>query len=305
MKRALVFALLMLAIPSLAQEAFTFTALGDMPYTLPDDYPKFEQLISTINQSESVFSIHIGDIKSGSSPCTDEVFARVHDLFGTFEQALIYTPGDNEWTDCHREAAGNFDPLERLAAIRAMFFQDDMSFGENPIQLEHQEALVENTRWQHNGVVFATVHVVGSNNGFERTPASAAEFFERDAANLAWLRETFASAQDAPALVLAFHANPSYDVPSEYSRANYGFQDFLSVLAEEAAAFGKPVLLIQGDEHALVIDQPLLDEEGEPLTKVTRLQVMGADQVQAVQVTVDPAAPMVFGFEPIAASAAK
>ncbi len=36
--------------------------------------------------------------------------------------ALVYTPGDNEWTDCHRSNNGKYDPLERLAALRNGFF---------------------------------------------------------------------------------------------------------------------------------------------------------------------------------------
>ena len=31
-------------------------------------------------------------------------------------------PGDNEWTDCHRGNNGKYDPLERLAVLREMFF---------------------------------------------------------------------------------------------------------------------------------------------------------------------------------------
>ena len=35
---------------------------------------------------------------------------------------MIYVPGDNEWTDCHRANNGGYDPLERLAFLRAMFY---------------------------------------------------------------------------------------------------------------------------------------------------------------------------------------
>ena len=44
-----------------------------------------------------------------------------------FEGPLVHTPGDNEWTDCYRKKAGEFDPLERLAKVRAMFFPDGNS----------------------------------------------------------------------------------------------------------------------------------------------------------------------------------
>jgi hypothetical protein len=54
------------------QDAFKFIALGDMPYALPADYPKFEKLIGMINTAKPEFSVHVGDIKSGSSACSNE-----------------------------------------------------------------------------------------------------------------------------------------------------------------------------------------------------------------------------------------
>src|SRR6476661_3269553 len=68
-----------------AQGKFEFVALGDMPYRIPDDYPKFDRLIAAINAAKPVFSIHVGDIKSGGSPCTDDNFRKVFDQFATFE----------------------------------------------------------------------------------------------------------------------------------------------------------------------------------------------------------------------------
>src|SRR5262249_11104325 len=115
------------AQPSRADDAFEFVALGDMPYKLPDDYKRFETLIAAINKVKPVFSIHVGDIKSGSTLCSDELIEKVHGYFKTFQQPLIYTPGDNEWTDCHREKAGKYNPLEWLAFVRKLFFSDDKS----------------------------------------------------------------------------------------------------------------------------------------------------------------------------------
>ena len=45
---------------------------------------------------------HDGDIKNGSTVCSNEMFANRLELFNTFAHPLIYVPGDNEWTDCHR-----------------------------------------------------------------------------------------------------------------------------------------------------------------------------------------------------------
>jgi hypothetical protein len=60
------------------------------------------------------------------------------------------------------------------------------------------------------------------------------------------------------------------------------------------------VLLIHGDSHRLIIDQPLhLKHQKKVLENVLRLQVMGADQVQAVEVNVNPVQEQPFSFRPI------
>jgi hypothetical protein len=292
------------------RSAFEFVALGDMPYKLPDDYARFERLIGAINAAKPAFSIHVGDIKSGSSPCTDEAFAKTASEFATFEQPLLYTPGDNEWTDCHREKAGKFDPRERLSKVRAMFFASPgTSLGKTSMPLESQGKMggefatyVENSRFEKNGVMFATVHVVGSNNGFEpQDPAAATEYFARDKANVAWLAATFdaAAKSNASAIVISMQAN-MYDIRQsepEMPRAS-GFINTVKAIEAGAKAFNKPILVIHGDSHELVIDN-FRGTDGKIVPKVMRMQVMGEKYVNAVKVVVDPKSAGVFGFIPL------
>ncbi|MCB9946501.1 MAG: metallophosphoesterase [Rhodospirillaceae bacterium] len=296
---------LVLATPAAAQEEpFTFVALGDMPYYLPEDYQRFERLIDAINAAAPVFSIHVGDTKSGGSECSDAMLQATLDRFMLFQQPLVYTPGDNEWTDCHRASAGGYDPRERLARVREMHFSQAMSLGANPMPVTRQADvsdytdMVENLRWTHNGVLFATVHIVGSNNGFETEPEAAAEYFARNAANIAWIADAFALAEREGdgAVVFAFQADPDY-----YGEhwGDSGFTDSLRAFTEGATDFGKPVLLVQGDAHVMIIDQPLRDENGQVLENVTRLQVMGAQEVHAVAVTVYPGDASTFSFRPL------
>ena len=42
-----------LAAGSAVVEPFTFVAIGDMPYRLPDDYARFERLIARINKDRA------------------------------------------------------------------------------------------------------------------------------------------------------------------------------------------------------------------------------------------------------------
>ena len=81
---------------------------------------------------------------------------------------------------------------------------------------------------------------------------------------------------------------------------NYGYRDTLVVLSQKASEFKKPILLIHGDSHRLIIDQPLkkADQKGY-LENVIRLEVMGAEQIQAVEIQVNPQSAQPFGFKPI------
>ena len=76
------------------ERAFSFVALGDMPYSVPNDYARFDRLIAEINRLKPAFSVHVGDIKSGSSACTDEAFQKVYAcLSGCHPQPLAVVFG--------------------------------------------------------------------------------------------------------------------------------------------------------------------------------------------------------------------
>ncbi|NNG05538.1 MAG: hypothetical protein HKM95_15760 [Inquilinus sp.] len=247
-----------------------------------------------MNAARPDFVLHVGDFKSGKSDCSDDRFALERDMLNSFDGAVIYTPGDNEWTDCHRSG---YDPVERLARLRSMFFATDRRFGRQPIALERQSSVdagtptPENAFWWHNGIAFATVHVVGSNNNAD----DLAEFSARDAANTAWIGRAFARAAEArsAAVVLALHA----DIFVMLGRRD-GFRTTLDAIEEGARSFGGPVLVIHGDSHRFVVDQAMVDFAPD-VDNLTRLQVFGDSEVHAVRVLVDPAAPGVFAFQPL------
>jgi hypothetical protein len=175
--------------PSLAQtqESFRFVALGDMPYGDPDvEFGPYKSLIKVINRKVPAFTVHLGDIKSGSTPCSDQALIEQLAFLNSIDGPVLYTPGDNEWTDCHRAKAGGYDPLERLTFIRKTFFAGGArSLGGTPMAVERQAdamndyaAYVKNIRFKIAGVHVITAHVVGSNNNFKtRDLAAANELF--------------------------------------------------------------------------------------------------------------------------------
>ena len=295
--------------PAPAGESFTFAAVGCMPYARHEgSAAAFARVIAEINRRAPAFTVHLGDLLGSDERCTDELLLRRRAEFDSFEAALVYTPGDNEWTDTHSEKAGRFDPLERLARIRALFFAEERSRGRRPLPLVTQRrdpahrTFVENARWTIGGVVFATVHVVGSQNNHQAAvPGAIEEWRARDAADAAWVKEVFAAAREgtAPGVALFFQADP---FAADRGRPGHdaGFVTFLRAVEAEARAFGRPVLLVHADEHRYRLEPGMrFTAEGEPAANVTRLETFGAQNFHGVMVVVDPASAPVFAAGPL------
>jgi hypothetical protein len=292
-------AALMLSTSLAMAEQFTIATLGDTAYGKPEEvYPQYEKLISTINDLKPDLVIHVGDTKSGSTPCSDEMLAAQLAYLNSFAAPLLYSPGDNEWTDCHRKAAGEFKPLERLAKIRTTYFADaTKSFGTAKVDVTSQaaEGYPENARMSHKGVLFITAHVPGSNNNFEiRDPEAVAEFFARDKANVKWINDSFAAAGDAKAVVIGMQANmfeSDWNTGGDEAwMRNSGYMNVGNAIIENSAKFGKPVLLVYGDSHTYSSGRPFPTKA----PNVISLQVPGEKQMHAVSVTIDTETTGVF-----------
>ncbi|MDE0145440.1 MAG: hypothetical protein OXL95_06175 [Nitrospira sp.] len=308
---AAAFVIVCLAFTTTATAAeFTFVALGDMPYGPREQaYPAFKALIAEVNRRAPVFTIHVGDTKSGLDDCSDELLLEQRDFMNSFTAALVYTPGDNEWTDCHRLLAGAYDPLERLRFIREHYFPTALSLGGQPMRLERQadvlsgfESFVENSRFKWKGVWFVTAHVVGSNNNFDDDPDYDAtrEFLPRDKANRVWLADSFdkAMAADAGAVVIAIHSDvfgDGFDPQQETFTRVSGFKNFGETLVAKARSFRKPVLLLFGDSHVFRIFHPFPRSAG----NLIAVEVYGGEHMHAVEVTVDPDTEVVFTVKPV------
>ena len=274
-----------------------------MPYSLPEDYERFDNVIEAVNREKPAFTVNVGDTKSGGSPCSNETVQCTWDSFSKFDHPLVYTPGDNEWTDCHRKAAGLMDPLERLSVIRDRFFGSSRLLGGgSPIEICIQSTdtnwrdYPENRMWNRDGVVFATLHIVDSHNNNQPDVLGAVEeFVARDKANEAWLENAFAKARnlDAPGLAIFIHGNPFGELGREW---NPGFARFLGQLRELTIAFSKPVLVSHGDSHYFRVDKPLMHEgtARDSIENLTRLEVFGARNMHGVRVEVEPGSAQVF-----------
>ncbi len=292
--------------PPVAAGSFRFAVFGDAPYYAHEN-GRARRVFDAMNARPLEFVIHIGDIMW--QHCTDEAYRARRELVEIIRHPVIYTPGDNEWLDCVDIAWSVEDPLERLANLRAVFFAPaDRSLGKTPIAVETQSAdpqhaeFVENARWAHGEVTFVTIHVVGSANGLRpfrgRTARHDEEVARRTQAAVDWLGDSFraAGAVDAAAVVVAMHANPTY-APTEAEHVPYA--PIEDALVELARAFGKPVLVIHGDEHRYTADRPFKDYvTGETIANMYRLETFGSPYVGWVDVVVDTTSSEAFRFEP-------
>jgi hypothetical protein len=43
-------------------------------------------------------------------------------MWTAFRFLVVYTPGDNECSDCHKSGEGSIDPLINLGLVREIFF---------------------------------------------------------------------------------------------------------------------------------------------------------------------------------------
>lgn len=280
---------------------FDFALIGDVPYDEVQRTNLFPNLIADLNRARIEFVVHDGDIKSGATPCTDDLFEACFRQFQTFRHPLVYLFGDNEWSDCGSIKTNAFVPEERLEKLRVIFTQGDQSLGQRTITLTRQSgdarfaAFRENVRWTRGCVVFAGLNVPGADNHFG-TP----EFAGRNAANLAWIKDAFALARrdQLRAVMIIMQANPQIEkAPTDKLRL--GFNEMLQALEAETVAFGKPVVLVHGDTHYYRIDQPLVGAKSHRrVENFTRVETFGNPDSHWVRVTVDPRDPNVFTFRP-------
>ncbi|MCO4255405.1 metallophosphoesterase [Pseudarthrobacter cellobiosi] len=262
-----------------SQQAFSFGVIGDIPYGAAE-IAKFPARIQDINADSALkFVTHVGDIKNGSSVCSDEYFQEIRAEFDTFEHPLIFTPGDNEWVDCHRTNNGAYNPLERLDKLREIFFNEPgKTLGATmPVKTQEKLGLPEDVRFTQNRVAFSVVNVQGSNNSLQpwtglgettATPEQLAEVEHRTQAVLAQLRETFSDAtrRNDRAVVLMTQADMFDPALLAAARANpeavSGFREIVATIVEETNRFDGPVYLLNGDSHVYAENQPLA--EGSP-----------------------------------------
>jgi hypothetical protein len=310
----------------------TIAVFGDWPYNqlLLDSAPL---LINSVNADHAVrLILHVGDIHSGSMPCTSADILpaiaasnpgwnqKVYYQFQQFNKSLVYTPGDNEWTDCHKsKEKSSGAPLNELAAVRSLFFArpgHTLGLGDKAVLSQGKyfdpaypadAAYVENVMWVDSKIVFVTVNLPGSNNdtlpwtgSFANATAQSQEVAARTAADIRWLQTAFDVAGDSHARAVVIGLQADMWDPAAAAAGGDGldqYTSFVQNLADAAVAFRGPVLLLNGDSHLYEADRPLADPSSatgmihhtQAVPNLTRITVQGSTNAPAewLRLTID------------------
>jgi hypothetical protein len=307
---------------------YSFGLWGDLPYSPLQATVGVPNLIADMNSQELAFTAHDGDLKAGSGVCTDFIYNQALGYFNSLRAPAIFTPGDNDWTDCDRTSG--YNSLVQLDKERRLFFSTNYTMGQTKLVQEVQTdplclgvsgnvPCVENRRWSVGGVTFVTLNIQGSCNNLCDTDPDPNEYAARNHANIVWLQQTFAEARTlgAAAVMIISQADPGWD-DSDVTRAPTrdpktlaeddgnpdGFQEFLLALRDEVVAFGKPVAYVHGDSHYFRIDKPFQDANGRRIQNFSRVETFGDHQengnndVNWLKVTVDTSSREVFSYQP-------
>lgn len=273
----------------------TVAVFGDWPYN-QNLLDNAHLLINSVDADREVsLVIHVGDIHSGSMPCTSAGILppiatsnpgwnqHIFSEFQQFRDPLVYVIGDNEWSDCHKSKQfSSGAPLKELASVRELFFsRPGKTLGQHSRRVDTQaqdfdpaypsdSQFVENVRWTDSDVTFATFNVPGGSNDdtapwtgkFSDPVAQAQEQLDRSSANLRWLQAAFdtARAEHSRAVVVALQADLWDPEAAAVGGAGLDkYTPFVAKLAELTLKFKRPVLLLNGDTHLYETDQPLAD----------------------------------------------
>ena len=121
--------------------SFTYAVYGDAPYgTSPTDTTETDATPAFIRRGERRQGRLHGAARRRhplGQPVLHEAYdQQIADLWAGFADPLVYTPGDNEWTDCHKakEGGGTYNPDHGADRLRQGRRRQPVDYaGGNPV----------------------------------------------------------------------------------------------------------------------------------------------------------------------------
>jgi hypothetical protein len=329
-----------------ARAVSTLAVYGDSPYGIsPTDTTQFDLtpgFIASINADPKVdLVLQVGDIHSGKQFCTEAYDRSIFQLWTAFKKPLIYIPGDNEWSDCHKTAEGGGaynattgqidyvldasgnpvdyargDPIANLELVRSIFFPHPGRAlgGGNKFVLSQAVAFdrahpsdkkfVENVILVQSKVLFVTINLPGGSNNDNDvwygapTPSAAQvqEIDERTGADLRWLEVAFSLAKLLNAHAVVIQAQADMWDPEKGAAHQAAYEPLVKSVADHTVALDKPVLMLNGDSHVYLSDNPFSPTNplnfihpGYTVPSFHRIVVHGSTlPLEYLRLTVDP-----------------
>ncbi|WP_439891528.1 hypothetical protein ACS7SF_02470 [Ralstonia sp. 25C] len=291
-----------------AANGFSFAVIGNVPERA-EDVGAARTLLDAIDAEHPAFVVHLGNLKGRDESCADTLLEARHDLLDSLISPVVYIPGDHDWSDCQRPAAGGFDPIERLLRVRELFYPDDNTLGQRTMKVMRQSdqakfrSYRENTRWESGGVLFVTLNVPGDNNNYKAAGGRNGEYEDRLEANRQWLTRAFTVARQhkLAGVVIMMQADPLFEDGWERRRApnlldgllrrrpHDGYLGLKRQLRALTREYDGAVLLIHGASQTFILDRPLKDEDGRPDPHVMRARTYGSPVLDRwLEVSVTP-----------------
>lgn len=243
-----------------------FSVMGDVPRSTSEDTLLQRQIAAHNKYSQSEFMFHVGDIKTGSTPCDEAVFIKVSGYLKALNVPTFIVPGDNEWNDC-------INPDQAWAFWSKYFIKFEDNWVTHP-PVEHQFGFEENFAWISKDVLLIGINLVGGRihdqdlwNKMLNNSALWVDEQLRKKGNMVKAAVIFAQAK-----------------PKEKHTL------FMDTFIKSAKNFTKPLLFIHGDGHVWLYDNPWL------APNLVRIQVDQGGIALPVEIRVNFDADSTFQF---------
>lgn len=273
----------------------TFAVVAGLPESLSSDTAT-RALLDTLNETRHpAFIVFDGALRRANETCSDDLFVSRRALLDTSAVPVIVVPGQHDWADCDKRAAGSLDPVERLDFLRQTLFDQPTSLGAQPIHVVRESEVTrfrpyrENARWETADILFVALNVPDGNNRYLNAGGRNGEFEDRAIANAFWLAHAgeYAKRHRLKAIVILIDGDPDFSRFERRGRFAWlglgrrlprdGYLEFKRALIELARRFAGPVVLIHGagrdTSQRLRIDRPLRDDKGELVGNFTRIAI--------------------------------
>jgi hypothetical protein len=224
-------------------DTIIFSVMGDIPRSDAEDILIQEQIKSHNEISESELMFHVGDIKSGKTPCDEKVYDKVAGYLIKLNIPTFIIPGDNEWNDCASpDSAWNY---------WEWYFLNFENNWHIDFEVKRQTDRNENFAFVKNKVLFIGINLVGG------LIHDSTEWKIRHNLNAKWIDVQFDKFnENVNSVVIFAQANPD--------DKHVDFMTRFLVLAEQ---FNRPIVFIHGDGHEWIFEEKWL------LPNITRIQV--------------------------------